>query len=460
MTYHDVINNLLSKIDEKMNFPINIVVCHYSANYIDVEFEFEERDIDKILHDNIPNNEDLSIVWIDGQHNVNYRSYDHLSKVSSKPDILTIENHLKLYKNIGITKDKKYKIYLLLLPDEIEYEKDSVTHKEDFIYEDSKYEYNEVILPTFNDDKYQNLYNYKKENDFINTILIEFIIRNAIFNNLLLDSFISELEPRKLETEEEFEVRVEIDFQNQEKEIDNILTQYYGLSYQVINTLAQTFKYLFPSNDNISVQIKYPEPFIQNININETLTEKELVNKFKKIQKNYKDERTSSLNLEEMLKKDYLNLAYEILDKFPRSFKKKQDSIVKALFIFDFIQAKKIHVDNLNQIIKDEYQVQRVKINQKYKLLIEKKTIESNGYNNMDSVESITQEIKILKRKEKQELKKYKDYYEKEYYKYPKMNTKYDDSIFYEISRLLNENVGQIKKLHSHINMFLKKKIL
>jgi phage-related minor tail protein len=220
------------------------------------------------------------------------------------------------------------------------------------------------------------------------------------------------------------------------------------------------------------MQLKYPESPIQTLQLNFDLTEKELVDQIVKMKENYKLEQSSIFNFEEKLNQDYLNQVNEVLKKFPKSFMKKQDLIIKALFAFDFIQAKKLDIDYKNQQIKVKIQAERIRIEQKYKKLIDKKNIEKQIVkNNPDSVESTEQEINKLLREQKRELKKNENRFEtktktkedkdkEQYHKYPKMNTKYEDNIFNEISELLKETIGQIKKIHNHIHKFLEKKII
>ncbi len=162
MTYYDAINNLLDTIDDTLTFPINIIIFLCNADYIHSELEYEKRDIKKILLDDIPNIKHLSIVWIDSQNNINSRSWEHLHQCYSE----TLENILKPYKYITATKDKKYKIYLSPLSDEIEYEIDGFVRKDDFVFMDAKYEFNEIVLPSYTDYRYQNLYNYEKEKEY------------------------------------------------------------------------------------------------------------------------------------------------------------------------------------------------------------------------------------------------------------------------------------------------------
>ena len=396
MTYYDAINNLLDTIDDTLTFPINIIIFLCNADYIHSELEYEKRDIKKILLDDIPNIKHLSIVWIDSQNNINSRSWEHLHQCYSE----TLENILKPYKYITATKDKKYKIYLSPLSDEIEYEIDGFVRKDDFVFMDAKYEFNEIVLPSYTDYRYQNLYNYEKEKEFINAIYIEFIIRSIAYNHLLLKPLFSELEPNELETEEEFEIRYEIDFGNQEKEIDNILTQHYGLGYQEMNALEMAYTHSFMNGldkENISMQLKYPESPIQTLQLNFDLTEKELVDQIVKMKENYKLEQSSIFNFEEKLNQDYLNQVNEVLKKFPKSFVKKQDLIIKALFAFDFIQAKKLDIDYKNQQIKVNIQAESIRIEQKYKKLIDKKNIEKQIVKNNPAAATVPEDQKSHK---------------------------------------------------------------
>ncbi|WP_415397807.1 hypothetical protein [Sulfurimonas sp. CS5] len=454
----------MNEVDDKLNFPINIVVYSYSANYIYVEFEYEQRDICEILHDDIPNSEDLLIEWIDNKNNINSISCDQSTIISSETNDLTIENHLKRHKYIATTKDKKYNIYLLPLPDKIEYDNNGFVQKKDFVYEDKKYEFNEVVLPTFNHYRYKNLYNYKEEKGFINAILIEFIVRNAIYNDLLENSFNSELEPLEFETEEEFEIRAIVDFLNQEKKIDNILIKQYGLSYAEITTLGVTFRYSvgsFLDEENVSMLIKNPVTPINEIKLNFELSEKELLDQVVKIKENYEQELLSTFNFEEKLNASYIEQAHKVLNKYKKTFTIRQDSIIKALFTFDYIKANKLNIDFMNQTLDENYEVERTKIKQKYKSLIDKKYIEKMAVQgNPKSIEETEKEISALQREEKRELKIHENDLSKQKYKYRKMKTKYPDSIFYEIATLLNETPGRIKNLHTYIHKFLEKKII
>ncbi len=461
MTYYDAIKNLLKKIDDELDFPINIVFNNINSNYIDVEFEYGKRNLDDILYDKIPNSENLSIVWLDVHNDINFRSCNRLSKYSASE--LEINKYFKSYKHIGTTKNEKYNIYLFLLPDTIGYGKHGFLLKEDLVYEDFAYKFDDIILPFFNQFKYKNLYNYKKEKSFINAILIEFIVRSAMYNNLLPDLFSCGLESTASESEEEFDMRVELDFQNQIKKCNDTLIKYYGIGYDDITTLGMTlqrldFDTLYKKDE--SILIEYRELSSKNIQVDVNMTETEVLNQFRNIQEEYKKELILGCNLKEMVNQDYLNRVCQVLEKFPKSFKKKQDAIIKALFIFDFIQAKKLYVDMNNQAIKDACKAEEIRINQLYDSKIKQKYIElKKCQNNSQRLKSIEHEIKILQKEQRQELKEFKDDSFHKPYKYPKMNTQYADSIFYVISKQLDEKVGQVKKLHSHIYKFLETKI-
>ena len=117
------------------------------------------------------------------------------------------------------------------------------------------------------------------------------------------------------------------------------------------------------------------------------------------------------LNLKERVSEEYLVKANEVLEKFPKSFEKKKDDLIKALFIFDYIQAKKLDIDRLNKEAQEE--------------------------------------------NEMTQNKKEKDL---ELINYPKMNPSYSESIFYEIGKRIQEKAGQDKKIHNHIHKFLEQK--
>jgi len=461
MTYYDAIKKLLTKIDDELDFPINIVFNNLNSNYINVEFEYGKRDVDDILHDKIPNSENLSIVWLDANNDINFRSCNHLSKYSASE--LGIHKYLESYKHIGTTKNEKYNIYLVLLPDTVEYGKSGFLLKEGFAYEDLAYKFDDIFLPFFNQFKYKNLYNYKEEKSFINAILIEFIVRSAMYNNLLPDSFSCGLESIASESEEEFDMRVELDFQNQIKKCNDTLFKHYGIGYDDVTTLGMTlqrldFDTLYKKDESILIQ--YRELSSKNIQVNVNTTETEVLNQFRNIQEEYKKELILGCNLGEMVNQDYLNRVNQVLEKFPESFKKKQDAIIKALFIFDFIQAKKLYVDMNNQAIKDDCKAEEIRINQLYEPKIQKKYIElKKCQNNSQRLKLKEHEIKILQKEQTQALKEFKDDPFHKPYKYSKMNTQYADSIFYVISKLLDEKAGQVKKLHSHIYKFLETKI-
>ena len=111
------------------------------------------------------------------------------------------------------------------------------------------------------------------------------------------------------------------------------------------------------------------------------------------------------LNIKDKLSKEYLDKANEILEKFPKKFKIKQKQIIEALYIFDYIQASKLDIDEYNKNIKDE---------------------------------EVSKSNIIL---------------------YPKMDTKGDDNFFHKIAQNITIEKGQAKKIHNHIHKFLEFKI-
>jgi len=135
--------------------------------------------------------------------------------------------------------------------------------------------------------------------------------------------------------------------------------------------------------------------------------------------------------LREKINKKYLQEATIIINKFPKSFQKKQDDLIKALFLFDYIETRKKLIDQLNIPIHKEYKNMKKELN-KYNLSPIEKKLE------LQNIDEQLYEALL---------------------KYPKMDPKYEDSIFYEVASILGEKAGQCKKLYNHIHKFIKKKL-
>ena len=67
---------------------------------------------------------------------------------------------LNSYKSIGITEDKNLKFIYAFLPENDKFTIDGIS-----------YNNGEIEYPDFNQFKYQNLYTYQDQNNFINVIL-------------------------------------------------------------------------------------------------------------------------------------------------------------------------------------------------------------------------------------------------------------------------------------------------
>jgi len=159
MTFNDAIVKLLEVIDFKYSYPIKIIMGLKNSQYIDLEL-FDKNNLDTILKKNIPDINDLSIVWLDDNEQLNMKSLEQLSIITSNRESDLMQNCLKPYKFVGKTTDNRYEVYLYLLPDEIEKTIDGITYKN-----------NEIQLPDFHHFKYQNLYTYQDKEKFNNAIL-------------------------------------------------------------------------------------------------------------------------------------------------------------------------------------------------------------------------------------------------------------------------------------------------
>ena len=418
MTFHDTIQIILEKTNNKLCSPVNVVISFYNANYI--ELELEERSIDQILLDKIPEIEHLSIQWIDDQNSINIQSYNKEApnslssyQISSGNNDLNMEKHLEKNHYIGTTKNNQFKIYLAnFIADEMKIEENGFIYNKSFAYYEHKYEFNHIELPSIKDYKYQNLYNYKDVEHFRYAILVEFILRQIRYNNLVPDQLTVTLQPKESETEEELELRANKETQNIENNINDILLAHFGLTYNEILGLQNIHNYwhtkAFQENELV-LEIKYPSSPIKDCKMDFRLSKEKLIEQIKKKKENFDNEMNSCPNIKDKLSKEYLDKANEILDKFPKKFKIQQKQLIEALYIFDYIQASKLDIDEYNK--------------NKDKLFKDDEVSISN----------------IMP--------------------YPKMDTKGDDNFFHKIAQNITIEKGQAKKIHNHIHKFLEFKI-
>jgi len=419
MTFYNTIDEILKTIDFNLEYPISIVMGLQNSNYIDLELL--DNDLDVILSKQIPVINDLSVVFIK-DNKVVFQSYDSLCKYESSNRSNIISDYLKSFEFIGKTTDEKYDLYLFLLPDEIENTIDGITYKND-----------EIQLPNFQHFKYQNLYTYQDEDKFINAILIEFIVRNARYNGLLLDVITLEKSYLNIETDEEYELRAMMLLQEKESQIDEILLQYYGLNTYELQQLDLTLykSAAIEDEQDISIELSTFEPMHKNIILDPRLPEEEYLKKAKYLKDQYEKEKNNYFPLREKLNKKYLQEATVIINKFPKYFQKKQDNLIKALFLFDYIETRKKLIDQLNIPIYKEYKNMKKELNRYDLSPIEKKL----------------------------ELQNINEQLDETLLKYPKMDPKYEDSIFHEVASLLGEKAGQCKKIYNHIHKFIKNKL-
>ena len=402
MTFYETIYKILesNNIRDKLSQPINVVISSYNANYVDVAFNIDKKSIDKILSDDIPNYQDLAIEYINEQNEIISLSYDLSYKLRTNDNSLNIQEHLSHYTAIGRTKlqDDEFIIYLSH-PHKYERETEvkGFLRTEYFVHDDCQYEVDKIKLPVLEEYKYQNLYNYKEENEFFNAILFEFINRHIDYNDILTDR----IPFNNLDKEEDLDLRLDDIIVNHEEEENKILFKYFGLTSGEVKNLRQVYSHSFRSvleNKNITLQIQLPPSKEACIDL--TLSKEKLIEKIISLKENFDNEINASIDFKEKLNTDYLNHVYEIIGKFPKKFEIKQDHLIKALYIFDYIQAKKIYIDKSNNM--------------------------PHGANKDDQLS------------------------------YPKMNPKNKNSIFNEIAQKINIKVGQAKKLYYHIDKFLK----
>ena len=183
MSFFDSVNALLEKKKIKLDYPINIVMGHKNSNFIDIELYEKDRKINEILEkkkidENIKKKKvneikkensideilkkkeivsnDFNIVYKKEKNEIIFESEDNINIFRGKKNN-SLESILNSYKSIGITEDKKFKIYICLLPENDKFTIDGIS-----------YNNGEIEYPDFNQFKYQNLYTYQDQNNFIN----------------------------------------------------------------------------------------------------------------------------------------------------------------------------------------------------------------------------------------------------------------------------------------------------
>lgn len=278
MSFFDSVNALLEKKKIKLDYPINIVMGHKNSNFIDIELYEKDRKINEILEkkkidENIKKKKvneikkensideilkkkeivsnDFNIVYKKEKNEIIFESEDNINIFRGKKNN-SLESILNSYKSIGITEDKKFKIYICLLPENDKFTIDGIS-----------YNNGEIEYPDFNQFKYQNLYTYQDQNNFINVIYIEFIVRNARYNNLLSETIIIEEEILDNESEFEYDIRTIWLAEEKQKKMDEILLQHYGLnSYEIMKLDLSIYKNIdYSPEEDVSIQLNCLETF-------------------------------------------------------------------------------------------------------------------------------------------------------------------------------------------------------
>ncbi len=361
------------------------------------------------------NSDDISINWLDNENQINSIKLDDniITRFRSSDKKLTKKYFNNEQQFIKIDKDGKCRLLLYSLKESLEIEENGFVKQKILDYEKHNYQLESIILPKFEDYIYKSLYVYDNEEAFINAILLQFIMRHVNYNNLAPNKIEISLTRAESLTEEELDFIELIELPKNEREMDIKLENIFGLTYQDVNNLKFMYEkeYHEDLEENIVMELKYKPPHLKTIEINLMDSKEKLIEHIVMLKDNFDRDANLSLNLKERVSEEYLVKANEVLEKFPKSFEKKKDDLIKALFIFDYIQAKKLDIDRLNKEAQEE--------------------------------------------NEMIENKKEKDF---ELINYPKMNPSHSESIFYEIGKRIQEKAGQAKKIHNHIHKFLEQK--
>ena len=456
MTFYDAINTFLEKSNIKLDYPINVVMGHKNSKYIDIELYGTNKKIDEILNHEIIFSNDLSIVWKNEENDICFEHENSMTKITNRNGNETVENTLKSFTHIGLTKDNKFNVYLFLIDDESDFEE-------------------EIKYPNFNSFKYKNLYSYQNKDSFIHAIYIEFIVRNAEYNNLSFDIIEINANIHDGETEDEYEIRTLLLEEEKQKQIDKVLLQNYGLNSYEINKLNLTILKInnYVLKDDMSFEINCSEPSPNSI-IDLRLPDKEYLDSVKKSKSEYEKNKNNFFPLENRINKEFAREANNIINKFPKSFEKKKDDLIKALFIFDYIKTYNKNIDELNIPTIKECEAKKTEINEKYlkkqedlrgeiekfKYWKKEATDSEEKIRYQKTIDKLEKSIKTLENDEKKELKKIEKELKENLLHHTKMDpSKYTDSIFNEIAFIIDEKPKQCTKIHSFIHKFLEKQI-
>lgn len=357
MTFYDTIDKILSTNNLNIDLmlePINVIVFFGNVNHINSKIESNKK-IDDIFKDEIPHPRALSLTWIDEDGIITSASIDSLSMFRLSKNDEIQKDYLNNYQDAGII-NSTYHIYLgKALEYELELDLNGYLCK--FYYDElgeQKYIEDEIVIPDFKEIKYQKLYKYDNENDFINAVMLEFLFRN-IQHNKILDKY----------EDEGDEVRYTI-------KTDKDLQELYGINLDTFHSLEPMMNLLFSkelsTNGIYSLLKTLPSPLITiKLDLEQPL--EELIKKITTLKENYENELNASLNLKEVLNENYQKSINEILNNFSKIFKKKQDDLIKALYILDYVNARDAQIDIYNRKYEgnDKYPTKRLDENSVFK---------------------------------------------------------------------------------------------
>lgn len=207
----------------------------------------------------------------------------------------------------------------------------------------------ENLLPNLNSYKYQYLNKYTGD-EFINAFVLELIIRIVEINDLMDNEMIYENIDFTIENGE-FKVGDTIKVQEDSKEKDSFSINF-GLSSSYLANLFMMHPYYQEEekSDLLDFTYNFSSDSIITKEINLDLTEDELIDDILKLKRTYE----SSLDPLKTLHIDLKNKIKKMLKKMPDTMKIKEQGVIKALFTYDYVQARNKQIDSYNNLDYEE----------------------------------------------------------------------------------------------------------
>jgi len=204
------------------------------------------------------------------------------------------------------------------------------------------------------DYRYRHLEQYD-ENELMQVFSIELILRYHDYHKILeQETFCERLDS---ESEEEFDIRMDLCQFERLQKLDEQTTRHFGLLLGEISRMYIMHPYndFTQENDEVTILIRCPsQTSIINIDLDLNLSEEELIAIVLKHKKSF-DDNSKVIDFFKRVNDIYADKIQVAFTDFPIKFSEKRKAIIDALFIFDYIQDRQNAINELNEEAKNSY---------------------------------------------------------------------------------------------------------